>query len=99
MLQMPTSADSKNKCVASSSPVTHQTLQQQEGTGEDSYIHLANWTLSVAAIEKKKKKMESYTFHLYIKWFFDPFIVCTNSKNICFFFAFIRGFLFRQSCV
>ena len=92
MLQMPASADSKNKCVASSSPVTHQTLQQQEGTGEDSYIHLADWTLSVAAIEKKKK-MESYTFHLYIKWFFDPFIVCTNSKNICFFLCFHTWFL------
>ena len=34
------------------SPATHQTLQQQGGTGKDSYIHLADWTLSVAAIEK-----------------------------------------------
>ena len=32
---MPTSADSKNKCVANSSPVTYQTLRQQGGTGED----------------------------------------------------------------
>ena len=48
-------ADSKNKCVANSSPVTHQPLRQQGGTGEDSYVHLADWTLSVAAIEKKKK--------------------------------------------
>ena len=29
-------------------------LWQQEGTGEDSYIHLVDRTLSVAAIEKKK---------------------------------------------
>ena len=50
------SADSKNKRVANGSPVTHQTLRQQGGTGEDSYIHLADWILSVAAIEKKKKK-------------------------------------------
>ena len=49
------SADNKNKCVANGSPATHQTrLRQQEGTGEDSYIHLADWTLSVAAIKKKK---------------------------------------------
>ena len=41
---MPTSADSKNNCVANGSPVTHQTLRQQGGTGEDSYIHLADWT-------------------------------------------------------
>ena len=34
--------------------VTHRTLRQQGGTREDSYIHLADWTLSVAAIEKKK---------------------------------------------
>ena len=53
---MPTSADSKNKiCVANGSPATHQTLRQQGGTGEDSYIHPADWTLSVAAMEKKKK--------------------------------------------
>ena len=32
---------------------THQTLRQQGGSGEDSYVHLADWTLSVAAIEKK----------------------------------------------
>ena len=36
--------------------VTHRTLRQQGGTREDSYIHLADWTLSVAAIEKKKPK-------------------------------------------
>ena len=30
-------------------------LRQQGGSGEDSHIHLADWTLSVAAIEKKKK--------------------------------------------
>jgi len=32
---------------------THETLRQQGGTGEDSHIHLAGWTSSVAAIEKK----------------------------------------------
>ena len=54
--EMPASADNKNKCVANSSPATHQTLQQQGGTGEDSYIHLADWTLSVAEIEKKNQR-------------------------------------------
>ena len=53
--EMPTSADSKNKCVANGSPATHQTLRQQGGTGQDSHIHLADWNLSVAAIEKKKR--------------------------------------------
>ena len=61
---MPTSADSKNKRVANSSPVTHQTVRQQGGTGEDSHIHLADWTLSVAAIEKKKKKVTTRTTRL-----------------------------------
>ena len=41
---MPTSADSKNKRVANGSPVTHQTLRQQGGIGEDSHIDLADWT-------------------------------------------------------
>ena len=53
--EMPTSADSKNKRVANSISATHQTRRQQGGTGEDSYIHLGDWTLGVAAIEKKKK--------------------------------------------
>ena len=54
---MPTSADSKTKCGASSSRATHynQILRQQEGTGEDGRIHLADSTVSVAATEKKKK--------------------------------------------
>ena len=43
----------RKKRVANSSPATHQTLQQQGGTGEDSYINLADWTLNVAAIKKK----------------------------------------------
>ena len=42
-----------------SSPATHQTLGQQGGTGEDSHTHLADWTLSVAAIEKKKEIEQS----------------------------------------
>ena len=46
----------KNKREANGSPATHQTLGQQGGTAEDSHIHLADWTLSVAAIEKKKSK-------------------------------------------
>ena len=50
---MPTSADSKNKRVVNSSPATNQTLRQQGGTEEDSLIHLADWTFSVAGIEKK----------------------------------------------
>ena len=45
---MPASADSKNKRVANSSPVTHQTLLHQGGSGEDGHIDLADWTLSVA---------------------------------------------------
>ena len=53
---MPTSADSKNKRVANGSPATHRTLGQQGGTGEDSHSHLADRTLSVAAIEKNKNK-------------------------------------------
>ena len=51
------SADSKNKCVANGSPVTHQTLGQQRGTAEDSHIHLPDWTLKVAAKKKKKPPM------------------------------------------
>ena len=45
---------SKTKCVANSCPTTHQTLRQQGGTGEDGHSHLVDWTLSVAATEKKK---------------------------------------------
>ena len=54
--EMPASADSKNKRVANGSPATHQTLRQRGGTGDDGHIHPADWTLGVAAIEKKKKK-------------------------------------------
>ena len=49
------------------SRATHQTLQQQGGTGEDGYIHLADRTLSVAAIEKKKKMVSvDVTDHVYL---------------------------------
>ena len=48
------------------SPATHQTLQQQGGTGEDGYIHLADRTLSVAAIEKKKMVSVDVTDHVYL---------------------------------
>ena len=53
--EMPACAYSKTKCVANSSPATHQTPRQEGGTEEDGhgYSHLADWTLSVAAIEKK----------------------------------------------
>ena len=39
----------QNRYVANGSPATHQTVRQQGGTGEDSYIHLADRTLGVAA--------------------------------------------------
>ena len=56
--ETPTSTDSKTKHEANCSPATHQTLQQQQGgTGEDSHVHLADWTLCVAVIKKKKKSM------------------------------------------
>ena len=51
--------DSKTKCVANSSPVTHQTLRQQGGTGEDGHIYLADQTVSVAVIEKKADEEET----------------------------------------
>ena len=53
--------------VANSSPATHQTLRQRGGTGEDGHIHLADWTLSVAVIEKKKKMVSvDVTHHVYL---------------------------------
>ena len=54
--EMPASADSKNNCVANSSPATHQTLWQQGGTGEDGHIHLIDWTFSVVTSKKNKKQ-------------------------------------------
>ena len=52
----------QNKYVANGSPATHQTVRQQGGTGEDSYIHLADRTLGVAAIKKKENENpEGYT--------------------------------------
>ena len=44
--------------VANGSPATHQTLWQQGETGEDGHIYLADWTLIVAAIMKKKNKLK-----------------------------------------
>ena len=41
-----------------SSSVTHQTLWRQRGTREDGHIHLADWTFSVATIEKKEEEEE-----------------------------------------
>ena len=49
--------------MASSSPVTHRTLGQQRGPGEDGHIHLADWTLSAAAIEKKKIVRDTVFHH------------------------------------
>ena len=62
--------------MASSSPVTHQTLGQQGGTGEDGHSHLVDWTLSVVVIEKKKEascdsvqtQLNSWTESLVRKW-------------------------------
>ena len=58
--EIPTSADSKNKCVANGSPVTRQTLRQQEEL-EKTAIYLADWTLSVAAMEKKGEQTQRET--------------------------------------
>ena len=49
--------------MASSSPVTHPTLRQQGGTGEDGHIDPADWTLSVAAIERKKIVRDTVCHH------------------------------------
>ena len=46
----------RKKCMANSSPATHQTLQHQGGTQEEGHIHLIDRTLSAAAVKKKKKK-------------------------------------------
>ena len=62
--EIPASADSKTRRVAKSSPVTHQTLRQQGGTGEDDHIQLADWTLSVvgtSADSTTKCVANSYT--------------------------------------
>ena len=59
--EMPTFLGSKTGCVADSSPATHQTLQQQGGTGEDSYIHPAVWTFSEGVIEKMKKTRQAFS--------------------------------------
>ena len=61
---MPTSAYSKNKCVADGSPVSHRTLRQQGGTGEESHIHLADWTLSVAAIDWEEEEDHHICAHV-----------------------------------
>ena len=70
---------------------THQTLGQQGGTGEDSHVHLADWTLSVAAIEKKNQHFistllaqEILCHRLYsYNYFFSPFLclsACSTKK-------------------
>ena len=54
---MPTFADITTKInvwpPADRLHAINQTLRQQGGTREDGHVHLADWTLSVAAIEKK----------------------------------------------
>ena len=57
---MPASVHSKTKCVANSSPATHQTPRQQGETGEDSHIHLADWNLSVAMQRSKRREASSF---------------------------------------
>ena len=64
--EMPASADSNDKCVANGSPATQQTLGQQEGPGEDSYIHLVDQTPSVVATEKKKMEQSQDMHTLWI---------------------------------
>ena len=59
---MPASADSKHKRVANGGPATHQTVRQQGGTGEDGHIHLADWALSVPAIEKSHDAVKIFVF-------------------------------------
>lgn len=55
--ETPISADSEKNCVANScSPTRHQTLLQRGETKQGGYIHLADWTLKVAAFEEKEKK-------------------------------------------
>ena len=82
---------SKNKCVVNSSSATHQTLRQQGGTGEDGYIHLADWTLSEAAMEKKNQHFISTLLAQMIlchrlysyNYFFSPFLclsACSTKK-------------------
>ena len=58
--------------MANGSPATHQTLGQQGGSGEDSHIHLADWTVSVAAIEKKKKKIKLELLADYMPHIIEP---------------------------
>ena len=58
--EMPTSADSRNKCVANGSPVTHQTLRQQEGTGENSHIHLSDWL----SVQRRSKRRSSSVLNI-----------------------------------
>ena len=40
--------------MANSSPVIHQTLRRQGGTRANGHIHLAVWTLRVAAMDKRQ---------------------------------------------
>ena len=60
--------------VANGSPVTRQTLRQRGGTGEDGHIYLAGWTLSVAAINKKKNYLTSKNE---FRFFFFPPLFAT----------------------
>ena len=66
-----------DKRVANGSPATHQSVRQQGGTAEDGHIHLADWSLRVTAIEKKKKNQGMSAIHI-------DFIYLLSTLNIFF---------------
>ena len=47
----------RKKCVADSSPATHQTAWQQRGTRKDGHVHLADWAFSIVAMMMKQQKV------------------------------------------
>ena len=51
-----------NVCTTAVCTATHQTLWQQGGHGEDGHIYLADWTLSVAAIQIQIQILYSPSF-------------------------------------
>ena len=65
--EMPASADSKNKCVANSSPATHQTLRQQGVTGEDGHIHLADCMGFQCSSDQEEKEIKHNQIKVKIK--------------------------------
>ena len=57
---MPTSADSKNKCVANSSPATHQTLRQSSYTPNSTAVQL-HTKLYGGLVTHQTLRQSSYT--------------------------------------